>query len=41
MVLKETVYEKADWIFMTQDIIQRWALANKLTNLQIPWKTRD
>jgi hypothetical protein len=41
MVPKETVYEKADWIFMTQDIVQWRALANKLTNIQVPWKTRD
>ena len=41
MVLKETVYEKADWIFTTQDTVQWRAFANKLTNLQVPWKTRD
>lgn len=35
MVLKEAVYEKADWIFMIQDIVQWRALANKLPNLQV------
>jgi hypothetical protein len=33
-VLKETVYEKAEWIFMTKDIVQWRVLANKLMNFR-------
>jgi len=36
MNLKEMVWVSVDWIHLSQDRDQRWALTNTVMNLQVP-----
>jgi hypothetical protein len=38
MNLKEIGYEGVDWIQLTEDSVQSWALVNTIMNLWVPKK---